>query len=118
MLVDVVQLRHAGRKLPGDVVKAAPAVRGELRISTSRQGFRGGPAEPHQVAELTSRENGMLSYLLPSLIDARVTRLDASGLVLVGTEHRPEGPFPQAWWCRHVSAVKSLCAPSAPESPQ
>ena len=107
MLVDVVPLRHAGRKLPRDVVLAAVRTRGELIIEISTKGYRGGEVSPHQNAAVISEENGHRRELLPGLTEALV-KLKGSDMVIRGTEHvrqrqgEPVVAYPQAWWCRIV----------------
>src|SRR5437762_2583837 len=107
MLVAVVQLRHAGRKLPRDRVLAAVPIRGELIIEISTQGYRGGEVPAHQNVALISELNGHRRELLPSLIEALV-KLKGEDMVIRGTEYvRPHQgdpviACPQAWWCRIV----------------
>jgi hypothetical protein len=107
VLVDVVPLRHAGRKLPRDVVLSAVPTRGDLIIEISTQGYRGGEVPAHQNVALFSEEYGHRRDLLPGLTDALV-KIKGSDMVIRGTEHvrqrqgEPVVAYPQAWWCRIV----------------
>jgi hypothetical protein len=107
VLVDIVQLRHAGRKLPRDVLLAAVPIRGELVIEITIRGYRGEPREPHQTALLLDPGVTPARQLLPVLCDALV-KLKGADLVIRGEEHvrRRQGEvaeaYPQAWWCRIV----------------
>lgn len=107
MLVDVVCLRREGVKLPRDAVLAAVPVRGRLTIASWRQGYGGGPVTIMHDAHLSTGNDPMQGQLLPSLHQARVTRIQGNALVVVGEERlgrfgTPPG-YPQAWWCRLVT---------------
>lgn len=111
MLVDVVRMRDDGVKLPGDVVRSTPPVRGRLVIVTVP--WRA-ISMPHlertdttfvrllQVPLPTSADEGPL--LLPELRDGRFRKWDGQQGVIVGIETNyaktVDCDRAQAWWCR------------------
>lgn len=94
MLVDLVELNHAGKRLPRDVWRSARPIRGELSVLKymSWHGHEGGPVfaalRPFGLVEDLSR--------------ARIWHLSGRSMVL-GGEQRQEGQTcDQVWWCRFV----------------
>lgn len=106
MLVDVVPLRHRGRKIDRAATRAAVPVRGFLQIETCRALLTPEHRITPRVALLV--KPGMAESALPALLFARVGRLRNWQLVVIGNEdqgdtRRPVGAGPiQAWWCRVV----------------
>ena len=117
MLVDVVQLRYLGEKLPGDRVRAAKPLRGRLTLHSIRPGTHWW--ERKQVPLLAGLMSTDTDYfLIPPLDYARVTRIRANGMVIVGFQQAPnangrQSPvYKQAWWVRPVTAVSPEMAAS------
>lgn len=99
MLVDVVQLRREGVKLPRDAVRASEPMRGELEINN-----HGGVCRA--ILKSPEVETGGFGTPVPTLSDCRVRSMYGNDFVIVGFE--TIGPFhatrkvPQAWWARVV----------------
>lgn len=107
MLVDVVLMRHLGRKITAEAMRAATPMRGHLE-------FRTKPWRPLPNAPDVPMIFAMLPVdtpevrILHELRDARVNRWVGEQLVIVGFESSYDFKFgvsrerPQAWWCRLV----------------
>ncbi len=103
MLVDVVELRRGGVRLPAEVVKAARPIRGLLHMDPSRPAWYRGQWHPPLMAMLL--EEGRPEKLLEPLDHASVTKIARGALLIVGLqEHirpiRVREEYRQAWWCR------------------
>lgn len=120
MLVDVVRLRHEGKKLPKEAVLAAAPLRGYLRIYS----WRLATSEATTLvwsASISSYDEIPYTPALPCLESARVTRIQGNDMIIVGKE-RPgyldAGPtYPQAWWCRLVRDGATDSPPPPPSTP-
>jgi hypothetical protein len=107
MLVDVVELRRDGKRLPAEVVRAAQPVRGILQIHDARPGmrwWRPGAERPLLAGLLRP---GSFDYVLAPLDRARVVKIDSRGMLVVGLQekkhfNRDIGVERQAWWVRVV----------------
>jgi hypothetical protein len=107
MLVDVVELRCDGKRLPVEAVKEARPVRGVLQLHSSRPGmrwWRPGLELPLLAGLLRP---GSFDYALPPLDRARVMKIEARGMLIVGLQekkyfNRDVGVVRQAWWVRVV----------------
>jgi len=99
MLVQVVMLRHEGRKLTAEEVRSAPVHTGRIRVAREPGGKLGSWA---RAASLDVGQEQLVS-----LHHVQLTRWDARGIVLVGVEQhwsrRRSETNPQSWWCRLVS---------------
>ena len=113
MYVEVRVLRHEGKRLPSDTVRAVPPVRGFL--SVDRWTLAPGGGEPSEIvtsALLTGSEDPRTPHVLPSLERVRIKRWIGSDLVLLGEEFVMGSGVPgrywrQAWWVK-------LLGPSRP----
>lgn len=117
MLVDVVRLRHEGKKLPKEAVLAAKPLRGYLRLYSWRLGTESAWKLVWS-ANVSSTDDAPHTPALPSLDSARVTRIEGQDIIIVG-EERPgylgTGPaYPQAWWCRLVAGDGGATGNSSP----
>ena len=109
MLVDLVELRAQGMKLPREVVLAATPLRGELSLSEGRPGWYRGQKNPPLLAGLVVP--GRTEWAIAPLDSAWVKAIRNGDMVIHGIQqHSSSGrdrdirPFPQAWWCRIVGA--------------
>lgn len=101
MLVDVVELRRAGVRLPPEAVNAAQPVRGVLRLDRSRPAWHGRHS-PLLALLLTERTS---SQVLEPLVDARVVKIARGAMLIVGLQQhvrpiRVYESLQQAWWVR------------------
>jgi len=102
MLVDVVQMREGGRKLPPAELRAARPTRGILTLDSSLA--MRSEDQPVVYAMLTNAR--MSEPLLPALRYARVAKLKGNQFVLHGEQiisMKPYGSsstWKQGWWCR------------------
>lgn len=113
MLVDVVPMRSAGRRLPREQLRSHVPLRGELQIVMVRS-F----GQRSCLASLV-RPGSIIDQLLPRLEQVQITRLSGESFVLVGIEdggyRKVARPFRQSWWCRAVgSAPRAPTAASGP----
>lgn len=100
MEVDLFRLRDAqGRKLPGDVVRAATPLHGFLQLNYWRLKNE---KEDRLVKELILKAApDATSRPMATLTGAQQTRLRGESMVYVGTERTAEGvEYQQAWLCR------------------
>jgi hypothetical protein len=110
MLVDVIELRRAGRKLPGEEVQSARTVRGVLRLDEMRgMGLNTRAQERPLIASLMTPEPGKYDELLPPLCFAVVARIrPGAGLIIRGLQdmgdprRKTSRMVPQAWYARVV----------------
>ena len=108
MLVDVVLMRHLGKRLPLELVRATPAVRGELCLVEQGSGRTD---DPRRSATATLSVDG--DELLPRLHSVRVTKIEGDSILVGGTEvhvskvERIASSLSsvQVWWCRRVSSA-------------
>lgn len=106
VLADVKPLRLSGYRLSRERLRAAPAVRGELRVMRRR----GDPwGDDEWVAYATLIDPMTAAHQLDVLDRVRIARWDGLTVVLVGIEHVTRGKrskavltHPQAWWVRIV----------------
>ena len=105
MLVDVVVLRAAGKKLPRNAL--LPPFRGELSLAVE---YATPPFRPDLRARMPIANLAADVFL--RLYDVRLRKIDGMSLVLVGGEEGPSDWLPQAWWCRLVEPQRvSVSAP-------
>lgn len=105
MLVDVVVMRIRGERRPREEVLAAAPVRAVLQLDYVRPGWHRGQRNAPLLASLVLP--GSSEWALPPLDRARIERIRAANLYIVGVEEivrdrRTLLTFPQAWWCRLV----------------
>jgi hypothetical protein len=113
MLVDVVKMRAAGKKLPPQEVKAAPAIRARLLIKTRPWREAWAPNVPMELTTFASLfdhlDDDPIAQPLMQLRQAHVNSLDGNGFVIVGLERsgpeNHERDDAQAWWCRLVDVM-------------
>lgn len=112
MLVDVVLMRFEGRKYPKESLPGLTKIRGHLHVWSYLEQSKAWEADAPaggrlQAASLTEGPE-FSSRTLLALDAVRLTRLDASGMVLTGAEllgTPAQGKrCPQAWWIRLVGA--------------
>lgn len=101
MLVDVVELRHKGQKLPRDYVRLSTPVRGDLSIGT-RIGDSAGELVPFAfLSEVDSTRT-----VLPGLDYAVCMPMRGDHFLVRGrqefVDRKVRREYPQAWWCRVV----------------
>ena len=84
MLVDLVELRCQGVKLPREVVLAAVPLRGELSLSEGRPGWYRGQRSPPLLAGLVVP--GKTEWALAPLDQAWVKVIRGGNLVVIGTQ--------------------------------
>lgn len=107
MLVDVVELRRKGLKLPKEVYSSATPIRGKLVLSDARPGRYIGQKKAPLLAGLVVP--GGHQWMLPPLDEARVTCIREGSILVIGQQQlarsrdKDELVFDQAWWCRVVS---------------
>lgn len=99
MHVEVVRLRERGVKLSREALAAPVAGCLAMRYWTLKNAH-----EHREVCEVTLRVgySPQNPEMIPPLQDARVSKIDANGMVIVGTERVDRVQFPQAWWCRPI----------------
>ena len=121
MLVDLVELRDRGVKLPREVVLAAAPLRGELSLSEGRPGWHSGQKTLSLLAGLVVP--GKVEWAIAPLDYAWVKIIRMDNMVIVGIQqHSGSGrdkdiqAFPQAWWCRIVNAPATDRARTAARS--
>lgn len=117
MLVDVVPLRVLGVPRPRDEVRAAVPFRGLLQLDFVRPGWYRGQKKPPLLAGVLLP--GQTEWALPPLDYARVERVRAGNIYIVGSEQvlharRDLRNYRQAWWCRVVLPGQE-CAGQRPE---
>lgn len=105
MLVDVVPLRILGVPRPREEVTAAVPVRGVLRLDFLRPGWYRGMKNAPLLAGVL--KPGETEWALPPLDQARIERIRAGNLYIVGVEEilharRNLRAYRQGWWCRVV----------------
>jgi hypothetical protein len=97
MLVQVVLLRHEGRRLTAEEVRQAPVLTGHIQVARE-PGGRLGAWSRAAFLEVRGRDKHL------SLHCVQLTRWTARGIVLMGTERhhsrRDAVEYPQSWWCR------------------
>lgn len=106
MIVDVVELRERGVKLPRERILATAPFRAELSLTTSRPGWYKGQRNPPLLAGLLWA--GETQWAREPLDQARVTAIRGGSLVIIGMQQvtgygHQLAEYPQAWWCRIVS---------------
>lgn len=103
MLVDVVELRKRGERIPPDTVAKSRPVRGWFQLTKAEPSRHPGQA-PLPVMALLSSDDCLL--VLPSLMDARVGEVKRGASFVVHGIQRTDrhGRHPQSWWCRIVGA--------------
>lgn len=110
MLVDVVELRHEGIKRSRESLRSVVPVRGMLVVETRPWRQLWCPHEPYVETTLALLRDTS-GRLMPELHDAHVRHLVDLQLVVTGIETVAVGhshmEWPQAWWCRLVSAPTS-----------
>lgn len=98
-------MRRLGERIAKEALLAATPVRGLLQLSASTPDYewhdRGLPLLAGLVAP------GQVTWLIPPLHHARVTRIYKGALVINGFEEHDLGRrrverYRQAWWCRVV----------------
>ncbi|HEY1131468.1 MAG TPA: hypothetical protein VGF12_18825 [Roseateles sp.] len=94
MVVDLVELNHAGRRLPREVWRAAVPIRGELSVLKymSWHGHKGGPV----FAAL--RAQGLVA----DLSKARIWHMSGRSTLLSGQQRTQGRTDDQVCWCRFV----------------
>jgi hypothetical protein len=99
MLVQVVILRHEGRKLTATEVRTAQVHTGRIMVTREPGGKLGSWA---RAAYFEVDKDRCIT-----LHNVQITRWDARGIVLMGFERhwnrKHSRAFPQSWWCRPVS---------------
>ena len=109
MLVQVVLLRHQGRKLSASEVEEAVVHRGLIQVGREPGGRLGSWA---RVAYL---DEGLPEQM--SLHRLQITRWNARGIVLMGIERRwrrkVAEEFPQSWWCIPIGGWSNVVIDSA-----
>lgn len=118
MLVDLVELRRAGVRLPREEARAVRPIRGELMLTVARPGYYQGMKNPPLLALLVSLCEKR-RHLIEPLDHARVTKISGGAMLLVGVQQhirqiRVYENWPQAWWVRPVG---SLVPPSPHATP-
>lgn len=107
MLVDVVELRWQGRRLPDEDVKARRPARGRLQLHAAPPRRRSEVAGVHLVAQLIAID-GRHRELLAPLGAARVVKIASGSMLIVGMQEYERGirsyeRVRQAWWIRPVA---------------
>lgn len=103
MLVDVVELRRDGVRVPRDRITSVRPIRGHLWLTNFR------PAADNSTTPLMAALLLNEKSLLPPLDWAEVRSIRDGQLLVVGfqdTGLNPRNPKPmrQSWWCRLVTA--------------
>lgn len=103
MLVDVVQLRRKGLRLPPEEVRAAAPVRGLLCLDPTRPGYYRGQRNAPLLAMLLAP--GEPRGLLDPLDNAKVAKISRGAMLIIGTQQevlhrRIYVDHRQAWWVR------------------
>lgn len=98
-MVDIVELRAGGRKLPKAQVERADPKRGHLAIRSHQN------KDASRIADgLVTAAVFVVGLRTMGLDQARVTKMDGDSFVIVGLE-AGEAMYQQqaqAWWCRVV----------------
>lgn len=96
MEVMIVKLRHMGKKLSPEEVKAAPRTRGFIAI---KYWILKNAQEDRRVKELVLHsDRADASPIITRLQDVEQTRLKGIDMVYVGRELVETKHYPQAWW--------------------
>lgn len=101
MVVYVARLRRNGVRLQKHEVLFRPPIRGRLRL----EGYSALQRKRLVASLYQEFPNGEIAdSLLPSLHYARVTKISAMGLIVVGVEAieghgKRVDDYRQAWWC-------------------
>ncbi len=112
MLVKVLLLRRAGKRLPADAVRAQPALVGWIRLF-SEPGLRLNRADRVAVLQMPDNRSA-------ELYDAQLTQWDGRGMILNGEERVPTAGaarkferYRQAWWCRPIEVADAVTRKAA-----
>ncbi|WP_305295719.1 hypothetical protein [Polaromonas sp.] len=115
MLVNLVRLRHQGKKRPAADVQADAGQVGEFSFSERARYVKD---EPVMLA--CALQPGTCEYVTPPLDRARITQIRNGAILVTGAEQVPKGRkdvtvFKQTWWCRPIApSAKAEPAPADP----
>jgi len=107
VLVDVVELRWQGKRLPVEEAKGRRPARGWLQLRATEPRRWAEVAGMHLVAELIALD-GRHRQLLAPLSFARVAKIADGSMLIVGMQEYERGirsyeRARQAWWIRPVT---------------
>ena len=121
MLVDVVEMRRAGQRLPREAIELLPRTRGLLTIGTRTSRLPAADPRAELIAILYAMGGqDEHAWALEALRHARVATVRNGAMLVVGEQrlYRPEprhyNVYRQAWWVLPVGQHRdALARPAA-----